>query len=131
MALPPTDTVKIRDVLRRAQQRARDLERTQQVQIGEDLYCRIAPGGSRFLLFSLDDTPDHATAEAIAQGLGFVRPEYGWHQGETLRSLTVIDAAAGPFPEAQPGPPSKSAASSTESSGTPNTDESSGRPPSS
>ncbi|GAA4006011.1 hypothetical protein GCM10022631_16690 [Deinococcus rubellus] len=124
MALPPTDTVKIRDVLRRAQQRARDLERTQQVQIGEDLYCRIAPGGSRFLLFSLDDTPDHATAEAIAQGLGFRTPEYGWHQGETLRSLTVVDAAAGPFPAPPPGP-------QAESSGTPNTDESSGGPPSS
>lgn len=101
MALPPTDTVSVRAVLSRAQQRARQTERTQQVQIGEDLYCRIAPGGSRFLLFSLDDTPDHATAEAIAQGLGFVRPEYGWHQGETLRSLTVIDAAAGPFAEPQ------------------------------
>ena len=75
MALPPTDTVKIRDVLRRAQQRARDLERTQQVQIGEDLYCRIAPGGSRFLLFSLDSVPDHATAAAIAQGLGFETPD--------------------------------------------------------
>ncbi len=123
MALPPTDTVKIRDVLRRAQQRARDLERTQQVQIGEDLYCRIAPGGSRFLLFSLDSVPDHATASAIAQGLGFETPEYGWHQGETLRSLTVIDAAAGPFPE----PPAPGA----EPSGTPNTDQSSDGPPSS
>ena len=123
MALPPTDTVKIRDVLRRAQQRARDLKRTQQVQIGEDLYCRIAPGGSRFLLFSLDSVPDHATASAIAQGLGFETPEYGWHQGETLRSLTVIDAAAGPFPE----PP----APGTEPSGTPNTDQSSDGPPSS
>ncbi|WP_293909413.1 hypothetical protein [Deinococcus sp.] len=94
MALPPTDTVKIRDVLRRAQQRSRETGRTQQVQIGEDLYCRIAPGGSRFLLFSLDSEPDHATAEAMAQGLGFATPEYGWHQGETLRSLTVIDASA-------------------------------------
>ncbi len=96
MALPPTATVKIRDVLRRAQQRARQLGRTQQVQIGEDLYCRIAPGGSRFLLFSLNGEPEHATAQAIAQGLGFETPEYGWHQGETLRSLTVIDAAAAP-----------------------------------
>lgn len=94
MALPPTDTVKIRDVLRRAQQRSTQTNRTQQVQVGEDLYCRIAPGGSRFLLFSLDSEPDHATAEAIAQGLGFVTPEYGWHQGETLRSLTVIDTSA-------------------------------------
>ena len=100
MALPPTDTVKIRDVLRRAQQRSRELGRTQQVQIGEDLYCRIAPGGSRFLLFSLDDLPDHATAEAVAQGLSFKTPEYGWHQGETLRSLTVVDSSAGPFPDA-------------------------------
>ncbi|AZI43281.1 hypothetical protein EHF33_11440 [Deinococcus psychrotolerans] len=96
MALPPTDTVKIRDVLRRAQQRSRELSRTQQIQIGEDLYCRIAPGGSKFLLFSLDSEPDHATAEAVAQGLGFESPEYGWHQGETLRSLTVVDLAAEP-----------------------------------
>lgn len=128
MALPPTDTVKIRDVLRRAQQRARDLERTQQVQIGEDLYCRIAPGGSRFLLFSLDDVPDHATAEAIAQGMGFKTPEYGWHQGETLRSLTVTDASAGPFPAPPPG--GLQASPQPEPSGTPNTDKSSGEPPS-
>lgn len=93
MALPPTDTVKIRDVLRHAQSRSRETSRTQQVQIGEDMYCRIAAGGSKFLLFSLDSEPDHATAEAIAQGLGLTKPEYGWHQGETLRSLTVIDAA--------------------------------------
>ena len=124
MALPPTDTVKIRDVLRRAQQRARELERTQQVQIGEDLYCRIAPGGSRFLLFSLDDVPDHAAAEAIAQGLNFKTPEYGWHQGETLRSLTVIDSSAGPFPALRPE-------TQPEPSGTSNPDESQSEPPSS
>ncbi len=94
MALPPTDTVKIRDVLRRAQQRAQQSNRTQQVQIGEDLYCRIAPGGHRFLLFSLDSEPERSTAEAVAQALGFETPQYGWHQGETLRSLTVIDASA-------------------------------------
>ncbi|AWN22332.1 hypothetical protein DKM44_03015 [Deinococcus irradiatisoli] len=102
MALPPTATVKIREVLRRAQQRARDTNRTQQVQIGEDLYCRIAPGGRRFLLFSLDSEPERSVAEAVAQALNLKTPEYGWHQGATLRSLTVIDtsAPAPTFPDA-------------------------------
>lgn len=99
----PTVTVRVRDALRYAQGRAERLGRTQQLELGPDLYIRIAPGGRRFLLFCLDGEPDHAAARAIAETLGLQDPEYGWHQGATLRSLTVIEAGAEHVPEA-PGP---------------------------
>lgn len=102
MALPPTETVSIRRLLLEAQKRAQDTGRTQQVQIGEDLYCRIAPGGRKFLLFCLDDTPEVTTAQAIAGALGLRGPQVGWYQGETLRSLTVVEEG-----EALPVPPVK------------------------
>ena len=54
----PTVTVKIREALTYAQGRAATLGRTQQLEIGTDLFIRIAPGGRRFLLFSLDGEPD-------------------------------------------------------------------------
>ncbi|WP_034386280.1 hypothetical protein [Deinococcus sp. YIM 77859] len=90
----PTVTVRIRDALRYAQRRAAQLGRTQQLELGEDLFIRIAPGGRKFLLFCLDGEPDQATARAIAEVLGLHNPQYGWHQGATLRSLTVIETGA-------------------------------------
>lgn len=88
----PTVTVRIREALRYAQERAASLNRTQQLEIGEDLFIRIGPGGRKFLLFCLDGEPDQAAARAIAGALGLRDPQYGWHQGETLRSLTVVEA---------------------------------------
>lgn len=90
----PTVTVRIREALRYAQERAARLNRTQQLEIGEDLFIRIGPGGRKFLLFCLDGEPDQAAARAIAGVLGLRDPHYGWHQGETLRSLTVVEAGA-------------------------------------
>jgi hypothetical protein len=90
----PTVTVKIRDVLRVGQQRAVQLQRTQQLELGEDLFIRIAPGGRSFLLFQLDGEPDQSTARAVAEALGLHLPQYGWHQGKTLRSLTVMETGA-------------------------------------
>lgn len=100
----PTVTVRIRDALRYAQGRAEQLGRTQQLELGEDLYIRIAPGGRRFLLFCLDGEPDQATARAVAEALGLHDPQYGWHQGATLRSLTVVEAGAA-APPARPDLP--------------------------
>nr|WP_043802847.1 hypothetical protein [Deinococcus gobiensis] len=94
MALPPTVTVRIREALRLGQERAARLERTQQLELGEDLYIRIAPGGRKFLLFGLSEEPSQAQARAVAEVLGLRDPAYGWHQGATLRSLTVIEAGA-------------------------------------
>lgn len=88
----PTVTVPIRQALRHAQERAARLERTQQVELGEDLFIRIAPGGRRFLLFCLDGEPDRSAAEAVAATLGLHDPQYGWHQGQTLRSMTVVES---------------------------------------
>lgn len=90
--IPPTVTVAIRDALRHAQARAAKLERTQQLEIGEDLFIRIAPGGRKFLLFKLEGEPEQAQAQAVAEALGLRDPAYGWHQGATLRSLTVAEA---------------------------------------
>ncbi|MDB5044155.1 MAG: hypothetical protein JWQ08_205 [Deinococcus sp.] len=90
----PTVTVKIRDALKYAQGRAERLSRTQQLEIGTDLFIRIAPGGRRFLLFCLEGEPDQANARAIAATLGLKDPQYGWHQGATLRSLTVVEAGS-------------------------------------
>lgn len=90
----PTVTVRIRDALRYAQDRAQKLGRTQQLELGEDLFIRIAPGGRRFLLFCLDGEPDQSAARAVAEALGLQDPQYGWHQGATLRSLTVLEAGA-------------------------------------
>lgn len=94
MSVAPTVTVKIRDVLRFGQQRAEQSQRTQQLELGEDLFIRIAPGGRRFLLFQLEGEPDQNTARAVAEALGLENPVYGWHQGNTLRSLTVVEAGA-------------------------------------
>lgn len=96
----PTVTMPIREALRLAQGRAAQLNRTQQLEIGDDLYVRIGPGGRKFLLFCLDGEPERSAAEAIAAVLGLRAPVYGWHQGETLRSLTVVEADAGPEPGA-------------------------------
>ncbi|MEW6422827.1 MAG: hypothetical protein AB1511_14065 [Deinococcota bacterium] len=90
----PTVTVRVRDALRYAQGRAAKLGRTQQLELGENLFIRIAPGGRKFLLFCLDGEPDQATAQAVAEALGLKHPQYGWHQGATLRSLTVVEAGA-------------------------------------
>ena len=94
MAALPTVTVRIRDVLRLGQERAEKLKRTQQLELGEDLFIRIAPGGRSFLLFQLEGEPDHNTARAVAEALGLRDPVYGWHQGQTLRSLTVTEPGA-------------------------------------
>ncbi|GGL11779.1 hypothetical protein [Deinococcus radiotolerans] len=96
----PTVTVPIREALRYAQGRAERLARTQQLEIGEDLFVRIAPGGRKVLLFCLDGEPDRSAAEAVAAALGLRHPAYGWHQGATLRSLTVIEEGAVDIPEA-------------------------------
>ena len=96
MAAAPTVTVKIRDVLRYGQQRAEQSLRTQQLELGEDLFIRIAPGGRSFLLFQLEGEPGENTARAVAEALGLHDPVYGWHQGKTLRSLTVVEAGAEP-----------------------------------
>lgn len=90
----PTVTVKIIEALRYAQQRARKVERTQQLEIAEGLFIRIAAGGRKFLLFQLEGHPSPQTAQAIAEALGLQRPVYAWHQGETLRSLTVSESSA-------------------------------------
>ncbi|GAA5514254.1 hypothetical protein Dcar01_03009 [Deinococcus carri] len=95
----PTVTVRIRDALRYAQGRAARLGRTQQLELGEDLFVRIGPGGRKFLLFCLDGEPDHAAARAVAEALGLQDPQYGWHQGATLRSLTVVEAGAEGSPD--------------------------------
>ena len=92
--IPPTVTVAIRDALRHAQQRAAQLERTQQLEIGEDLFIRIGPGGRKFLLFKLEGEPERAQAQAIAEALELQAPQYSWHQGATLRSLTVEEESA-------------------------------------
>jgi hypothetical protein len=94
MAALPTVTVRIRDVLRLGQERAVQLGRTQQLELGDDLFIRIAPGGRSFLLFQLEGEPDHNTARAVAEALGLLDPVYGWHQGQTLRSLTVTELGA-------------------------------------
>lgn len=89
--IPPTVTVAIRQALQHAQGRAAKLERTQQLEIGEDLFIRIAAGGRKFLLFKLEGEPQQEQARAIAEVLGLREPQFGWHQGATLRSLTVIE----------------------------------------
>ena len=85
----PTVTVRVRDLLRRAQERARTTGRTQQLELSDNLFIRISGEGTKFLLFQLDGEPDQAHARAVAETLGFKNPQLGWHQGETLRSLTV------------------------------------------
>ena len=91
-----TVTVSIRTALVGGQARAARTGRTQQIELGEDLFIRIAPGGRKFLLFCLGDEnePDQATARTIAQTLGLKDPQFGWHQGKTLRSLTVVESGA-------------------------------------
>ena len=91
-----TVTVSIRTALLDGQARAARTGRTQQIELGEDLFIRIAPGGRRFLLFCLADDaePERATARTIAETLGLRDPQYGWHQGKTLRSLTVVEPGA-------------------------------------
>lgn len=89
--IPPTATLALRQALTNAQARAARLERTQQLEIGEDLFIRIAAGGRKFLLFKLEGEPQQDQAQAIAEVLGLSNPQYGWHQGATLRSLTVVE----------------------------------------
>ncbi|WP_291423580.1 hypothetical protein [Deinococcus sp.] len=89
--IPPTVTVAIREAVRHAQERAARLERTQQLEIGEDLFIRVAPGGRKFLLFKLEGEPEQSQGQAIAEALGLREPQFGWHQGATLRSLTVAE----------------------------------------
>lgn len=91
--IPPTVTVAIRDALKHAQGRAVKLGRTQQLEIGEDLFIRIAPGGRKFLLFKLEGEPTREQGQAIADVLGLRAPQFGWHQGETLKSMTVMENA--------------------------------------
>ncbi len=93
----PTVTVAIREAVQYAQKRAVNLNRTQQLELGTDLFIRIAAGGRKFLLFCLDAEPERSNAEAIAAALGLKNPQYGWHQGETLRSLTVIEEGEAPM----------------------------------
>ena len=100
----PTVTVRIRDALRYAQGRAQKLGRTQQLELGENLFIRIGPGGRKFLLFCLEGEPDQSTARAIAEALGLRDPQYGWHQGATLRSLTVVEAGAADLQEGEASP---------------------------
>ena len=92
--IPPTVTVALRQALVHAQGRAAKLERTQQLEIGEDLFIRIAPGGRKFLLFCLDAEPTLEQGRDIAAALNLREPQYDWHQGATLRSLTVVEAGA-------------------------------------
>ena len=87
----PTVTVSIRQALLTGQRRAAELGRTQQLELGEDLFIRIAPGGRRFLLFGLAEEPDDRTARAVAEALGLRNPHYGWYQGATLRSLMAAE----------------------------------------
>lgn len=91
--IPPTVTVAIREALRHAQGRAVKTSRTQQLEIGEDLFIRIGPGGRKFLLFKLEGEPTPEQAQDIAVALGLRDPQYGWHQGATLKSLTVTEGA--------------------------------------
>lgn len=91
MGALPTVTVPMREALLYAQRRAAEQGRTQQIELGDNLFIRIAPGGRKFLLFCLEGEPEHDQAAAIAGALGLRDPQFGWHQGETLRSLTVIE----------------------------------------
>ena len=89
--IPPTVTVALRDALKHAQGRAVKTSRTQQLEIGEDLFIRIAPGGRKFLLFKLEGEPTPEQGQTIADALGLTSPQFGWHQGATLKSLTVME----------------------------------------
>lgn len=91
MAAHPTVTVRVREVLQFAEKRARESGRTQQVELGEDLFVRISGQGRRFLLFQLEGEPGQDLALAVADALGYQNPRFGWHQGATLRSLTVVE----------------------------------------
>lgn len=88
----PTVTVQVKEALCYAQKRAAEVQRTQQLEIAEGLFIRIAAGGRKFLLFRLSGEPKPEQAEEIARALGLNNPQYGWHQGESLRSLTVIES---------------------------------------
>lgn len=87
-----TVTVTIRQALLGAQERAERTGRTQQVELGVDLFIRVAGGGRKFLLFGLASEPDEQTALAAAEVMGLQQPKLGWYQGKTLRSLTVVEA---------------------------------------
>ena len=89
-----TVTVTIRQALLGAQERAARTERTQQVELGDDLFIRVAPGGRKFLLFCLGDEnePEREYALAAAKVMGLEDPQMGWYQGKTLRSLAVVEA---------------------------------------
>lgn len=89
--IPPTITIAVSKAIRHAQDRAARLERTQQLELNEDLYIRIAPGGRKFLLFQLEGLPTKEQAQDIARVMELHNPIYDWYQGNTLRSLTVIE----------------------------------------
>ncbi|MBB6099022.1 nucleotide-binding universal stress UspA family protein [Deinobacterium chartae] len=90
MAQNPTVTVTVRRAIQYAFERAAKTGRTQQIELGEDLYARITTqGGRKFLLFRLEGEPAEELGRAVAEVMGFKRYRLGWHQGETLRSLTV------------------------------------------
>ncbi|GEM47479.1 hypothetical protein [Deinococcus cellulosilyticus] len=88
--VPPTVTVTVLQAVQEAFKRAEKTGRTQQIELGTDLYIRInTAGGRKFLLFQLEGTPEEAFGHALAQALEFKNYQVGWHQGATLKSLTV------------------------------------------
>lgn len=93
--VPPTVTVTVLQAVQSAFKRAEKTGRTQQIELGTDLYARISVAGSRkFLLFQLEGTPEEELGHALAQALGFKGYTLGWHQGVTLKSLTVEEKPA-------------------------------------
>lgn len=88
--VPPTVTVTLLQAVQEAFKRAEKTGRTQQMELGTDLYIRInVDQGRKFLLFQLEGTPEESLGHALAQALGFKDYRVGWHQGATLKSLTV------------------------------------------
>lgn len=97
MAVPPTRTFTIKQAMLEGFRRAAKTKRTQQIELGEDLYTRISigeHGERRFLLFQLMAEPEETLAHELAKALGFAQYQVGWHQGKTLRSVTVIEQLA-------------------------------------
>lgn len=88
-----TVTVTVRIALQEGRERAMRTGRTQQIELGDNLFVRLAPDGQRFLLFCLGgELPDDETAFAAAAALGFEHPVFKWHDGPTIRSRIVENA---------------------------------------
>ncbi|GGJ24079.1 hypothetical protein [Deinococcus roseus] len=88
--VPPTVTVTVLQAIQEAFKRAEKTGRTQQIELGTDLYIRInTEQGRKFLLFQLESTPEEELGHALAHALGFKNYQVGWHQGATLKSLMV------------------------------------------